>query len=311
MKIPTAVLAAFLIHSGPILTKGEEGLFVAELVSKAIVAQEGPVVDKDGNLYFCSTTAKDGSQFDRKKRGSIGILRAGSDEPEVWLELPEGARFNGLRLSPRGTLLAADSVAKRIAEVDLETKEVSTYFAFPEDADRPNDLAITSDGTLYVSLPPKAIWRISRDADGKVSGEVVGTNFSNGIEVGPGDRHLFTTTGVFDIGEDGRLSRSSLRIRAPRAGDRFAFMDGMRTDREGRLFLTRAGKPQRIDGKRVRPPAVIHIFAPDGTHERDVELPHGAVFNLAFGGPDGRTVYTMHGEGGLARFRTDVPGRDF
>jgi len=45
----------------------------------------------------------------------------------------------------------------------------------------PNDLTIAKDGTIYVSLPPKAIWRITRDAEGQVEGKLVGDSFANGL----------------------------------------------------------------------------------------------------------------------------------
>lgn len=273
---------------------------------------EGPVVDQEGNLYFCSAQAKDGTLFDKSARGSIGVLRAGSEVAEVFLELPEGMRFNGLRLTPWGTLLGADSVGKRIGEVNLKTAEVTVYFSFPPESDRPNDVAIAKDGTLYVSLPPAAIWKIWKNGAAKVEGKKIGNTFANGLELHPDESKLYTQQGAFTFGEDDQLEKvAGLRLAIPGDKTKFSFMDGMRFDRTGRLFMARAGAKERVDGKVVRTPAAIHIFRPDGTLERNVELPYGSTTNLAFGGPDGRSVYTVHGADGLAVFRTEHPGRSF
>jgi len=293
-------------------TPDTETLYHATPVGGEITAIEGPAVDAEGNLYFCSVTAKDGTTFDRNTRGSIGILRPGAETAEVWVELPEGMRFNGLRVTPWGTLLGADSIGKRIGEVDLKTGEVRVYFTFPEDSDRPNDVAIARDGTLYVSVPPAAVWQLKRNDQGEVEGRKIGEMFANGIELSPDETFLVVTTGIFQFGEDGMLERHpELRLRMPRAGEQYDFSDGMRFDQTGRLFVARAGGRIPREEGGGRRPSVIHIFGPDGTLERDVELPYGAVFNLAFGGPDGRTVYTVHGNQGLATFRTEHPGRAF
>jgi len=289
-----------------------EELYQAKPIGGEIIASEGPLVDGEGNLYFCSIQAKDGSQFDRNVRGSIGILRPGADQAEIWLELPEGSRFNGMRLTPWGTLLGADAVGKRVAEVDLETQEVTTYFAFPEGSDKPNDLTIAKDGTIYVSLPPKAIWRITRDAEGQVEGKLVGESFANGLTLNVDETRLFTQQGGWSFDEEGMLVRDpEARLRIPRDKEKFSFMDGMRFDQGGNLYMARAGARVGKGPQRTRTPAVIHIFGPDGQWIRDVELPGGAVFNLTFGGPDGKTVYAVLGGEGIATFRTESPGRLF
>ncbi len=290
----------------------EEILYESQPVGGSISATEGPVADTAGNLYFCSLTAKDGSLFDKTIRGSIGILRAGADQAEVLVELPEGMRFNGLRLTPWGTLLGADSVGKRIGEVNLESGEVTVYYTFPPESDRPNDVAIAKDGTLYVSLPPAAIWQLSKNEAGEVEGKKIGGTFANGLELHPDETRLYTQQGAFTFGTDNQLEKvTGLRLAIPNDKSKFSFMDGMRFDQTGRLFMTRAGARQRVDGKVVRAPAVIHIFGPDGKLERNVELPYSSTTNVAFGGPDGRSVYTVHGPDGLAVFRTEHPGRNF
>ena len=68
--------------------------------------------------------------------------------------------------------------------------------------------------------------------------------------------------------------------------------DGMKVDTLGRIFCTGSGG--------------IWVFEPDGTHLgviRGPEVPR----NIAFGGPDFRTVYTTPGVS-LYSFRVKTPG---
>jgi sugar lactone lactonase YvrE len=77
-------------------------------------------------------------------------------------------------------------------------------------------------------------------------------------------------------------------------------MDGMRTDVEGNLYVTRPGK------------GTIAKVSPTGKLLLEVKL-HGAdPSNVCFGGPDGRTVYvTEKVNGCIESFRVEKPGREW
>jgi sugar lactone lactonase YvrE len=77
-------------------------------------------------------------------------------------------------------------------------------------------------------------------------------------------------------------------------------MDGMRTDVEGNLYVTRPGK------------GTIAKVSPAGKLLLEVKL-HGAdPSNVCFGGPDGRTVYvTEKVNGCIESFRVEKPGREW
>lgn len=306
------LLPLLLLFAGSLPVALAEEPYVSKPIPGGVSATEGPVVLPDGTLYFCSITGTNGETFDRNVRGSIGVLRPGAEKTEVFMDLPEGMRFNGMRLTPWGTILAADSVGKSIVEVNPETKELTTYFKLPDEGDRPNDLTILKDGTIYVSVPPRAIWKIWKTEDGKVEGKQVGESFANGLAIHPDEDRLVTQNGAWTFGEDGMLVKDdSFRLEIPRDPKKHSFMDGMRFDRAGNLYMTRAGAKQGQGRDAPRTPAVIHIFGPDGKLIRNVELPFGSTTNLAFGGEDGKTVYTVHGEDGVASFRSEEPGRSF
>ena len=56
----------------------------------------------------------------------------------------------------------------------------------------------------------------------------------------------------------------------------------------------------------------IEVLAPDGKTIREIPLRAAEPTNLAFGGPDGKTVYVTQRKGGfIETFRVDRPGREF
>ena len=76
-------------------------------------------------------------------------------------------------------------------------------------------------------------------------------------------------------------------------------LDGLRTDVDGRIFVTR---PRA---------GTVAILTPDGTLAREVPLRGKVPTNLTFGGPDGKTVFVTQADGRfIESFRTDRPGRE-
>jgi sugar lactone lactonase YvrE len=54
------------------------------------------------------------------------------------------------------------------------------------------------------------------------------------------------------------------------------------------------------------------VLAPDGRLEREIPLRAAEPTNLAFGGPDGRTVFVTQRKGGfIETFTVERPGREF
>jgi signal peptidase len=192
---------------------------------------------------------------------------------------------------------------------------------------QPNDLAIAADGTLYATDPDGhgsgRIWRITRGPDGKGHGEVMSCNRAmgrtNGIDLSPDDHTLY-------VGESGtcelwayRLQGTTLvapdpenplmRFTDPQVGHERSDIDGLRTDVDGRIFVTRISQ------------SWVTILKPDGQLERNVPLLGNAPSNLTFGGPDGRTVFVTQGDGTIEfgsktkggfveAFRVERPGRE-
>ena len=79
-----------------------------------------------------------------------------------------------------------------------------------------------------------------------------------------------------------------------------ADIDGLRTDVDGRIFVTRI-----VNG-------TVAVVSPEGTVAREITLVGKDPTNLTFGGPDGKTVFVTQSQGGFVEaFRVDRPGREF
>ncbi|MBS1750719.1 MAG: SMP-30/gluconolactonase/LRE family protein [Bacteroidetes bacterium] len=253
---------------------------------------EGPGVDKDGNLYAVNY----------HHQGTIGKITP-SGVASVFIELPKGSIGNGIRFDSKGNMFVADYTNHNILKIDMNSKEVSV-FAHDNRMAQPNDIAITKWNTFFASNPdwPKgtgSIWYANKKGEIKILEANMGT--TNGIEVSPDNKKLYVNESaqrkvwVYDISKKGTISNKRLLIEFPDFG-----MDGMRCDANGNLYIARFGK------------GTIAIISPEGMLIREVSLIGKRPTNVAFGGPDGKTVYvTMQDMGNIESFRTDTPGQEW
>lgn len=160
------------------------------------------------------------------------------------------------------------------------------------------------NGTLWASDPNWAastgqIWRIDRK--GHVTKAASGMGTTNGIEVSPDGRTLYVNEShqrkvwAFRIERGGSLVGKRLLLEFPDFG-----MDGMRTDVDGNLYITRHGR------------GTVAVVSPAGQIVKEVDVLGKNPTNICFGGPDGRTAYVTEAEQGrLVQFRTDRPGLEW
>jgi sugar lactone lactonase YvrE len=303
MKLLLALLVSSAAFAG-----GEE-LYVARAFTEPIgtVKTEGPVCDAQENLYFCNMQ-QEGLTFNWKSANQGNIAKVLPDgKAEVFVTLPEGMRGNGMRFAPNGNLLVADQLGGHVLTVDMKTREVSVYFKFPDGSGSPNDLAIRSDGTLYVSMFKDGLWLIRPDR----TGEKVASGFHNGIDLSPDEKKIYSVNAAYTVAADGSLSNPRKLLQLPPKSEGFNWDDGIRTDTAGNIYMARFGGPKADEPKGTKNNGAVHMFAPDGTLIRNVPMLAPEVTNLAFGGPDGKTVYVTHPgmKGFIASFRTEHPGR--
>ncbi len=301
------ILAIFgLLVAGVLAAAAEPALFESRRVTpqgEYTSGIEGPSVDATGTLYVMNL----------HEPGKIGKLRPGPCGSELFAPLPAGSIGNGSRFDRDGRMYVADFKGHNVFVFERGQTEPRVYFHSSQ-LHQPNDLAIAADGTLYASDPDAhngigQVWRITRGPDGNGIGEVMSSSdrptmgVTNGIELSPDGKTLY-------VGESKFKSRTpqlwayqlqGAKLVAPRSVKKFddADLDGMRTDIDGRIF---AARPEK---------RMVVVLTADGIIVHEVRLGGNDPTNLAFGGPDGKTVFVTQSNGGfIEAFRTDRPGRE-
>lgn len=275
--------------------QGQEPLFVSKLFTAPggfTAGVEGPAVDAAGNVYAVNF----------QKEGTIGVVNT-QGMASIFVTLPQGSTGNGIRFGSRGNMFVADYTGHNILKVDMGTRAVSV-FAHSSAMTQPNDIAISRRNSFFASDPnwkngTGAIWYIS--SKGKVKLREANMGTTNGIELSPGNKKLYVNESVqrkvwvYDVNRKGRIRNKKLLIEFSDHG-----MDGMRCDTRGNLYIARYGK------------GTVAIVSPQGTLLHEVKLIGQKPTNIAFGGPDGKTVYvTMQDKGNIETFRTDTPGQEW
>lgn len=282
----------------PLLRDPAETLYISEPVSTHGVFSksiEGPAVDQHGHLYFVHNLRK-GTQ------GTI-VKMVPNEEPQLWLELPQGVVGNSIRFDAKGGMYVADYKGHRIFHVDTDGKTVSAVMEHPA-MNQPNDFAISRDGSFYMSDPS---WSKRQNGNLWVRGpggevQLLDTNVkaSNGIDLNPQETLLY-------MGESISGTIYSYRLENKKLFDKKVFykfepdtIDGLRTDSEGNVYVARITKGS------------IDCVSPEGKLLRSIPLVGREPTNLAFGGKDGRTIYVTLRDGGyIESFRVEFPGREW
>ncbi len=232
---------------------------------------EGPACDAAGNVYAVNYA----------RQGTIGkVTPAG--EASVFVELPEGSIGNGIRFNKAGEMFIADYTGHNILRVDMQTRAISVY-AHDNRLNQPNDLTISADGVLFASDPnwgddTGRLWRVGHDGRFVLLEDNMGT--TNGVEVSPDEQTLYVNETAqqriwaYDLSADGDIRNKRLLIQFDEH-----FLDGMRCDAAGNLYVTRWGG------------GFVDKVSPAGELVQTIRLHGEKCTNLTFGGPDGRTVY--------------------
>ncbi len=247
------------------------------------------------------------------RQGTIGKVGPGAATSEPFVELPAGSVGNAIRFDRDGRMYVADYKQHNVLVFEPGQLEPRIYF-HSDQFNQPNDLTIAADGTIYASDPhwkrrDGQIWRIVRGADGNGIGQVLSSDramgTTNGIDLSPDGRTLYVgeseTREIWAYRLDGaRLDGARLgEARLIRKFPDFS-IDGLRTDIDGRIFVTRILK------------GTVAVLSPDGKIEREISMRAKEPTNLAFGGPDGKTVFVTQRQGGfIETFNVERPGREY
>ena len=256
---------------------------------------EGPLWHPDGFFYFVDLRAN------RLHRITPGR------EPEVVRE--NTGEGNGTTFDLQGRLIMCEGGNRRVTRMDADGRiEVLADRYEGKRLNRPNDVICGSDGSLYFTdpglrvplaereLPYAGVYRIA--PDGALT-MVADCEYPNGLAFSLDERILYVANTrwtayihALELGAGGRLVRR--RIFADMSSDEpDGVPDGMKVDVEGRIFCTGPGG--------------TWVFTSDGTHLGIIRTPEIPA-NLAFGGPDLRTLF-FTARTSVYAMRVKTPGR--
>lgn len=281
---------------------------------------EGPAVDAAGNVYFSDI---EGNRIMKLTPSGVRtVFRADS------------GRTNGNTFDREGRLLHCEGAEngpggrRRITRTNLQTGvyEVLTDRYDGQRYNSPNDICVDGEGRIYFTDPRygdrsdlemsvEAVYRI--DTNGKVSRIVQQPQIGrpNGIAVTQDAKLLYLIDShpvaggnrkvwCFDLDTAGNPSNQRLVYDfSPGRGG-----DGMRLDIAGNLYVAAGIHTPRGPHETADVPAGIYIITPGGELKGRLPIPEDVLTNLAFGGPDGRTLYITAGKT-LFTTRLSTPGQ--
>ena len=250
-----------------ILLPGEDW----QLVGEGYGFTEGPAANAQGEVFFNDVP---GSR----------TWRVGADgKPVVVME--DSKKANGTHFGRDGRRFVVASATKELLAIadGAEPKALAGDFAG-------NDLVVRADGGVYVTDPSGdkgRVWFVGADGAKKVVDE--GLKFPNGITLSPDQSLLYVAemrshwVWSFQVQPDGSLAHKQryYHLHVPDTADD-AGADGMRVDRDGRLYVaTRMG---------------IQVCDQAGRVNCIIPTPNKRVANLCFGGPAFDTLYATCGD---------------
>jgi gluconolactonase len=270
---------------------------------------EGPAFDGKGNLFFSDIY---GNRIYRMTpEGQVSIFRADS------------GRTNGNTFDAQGRLISCEgaeqgpSGRRRIVRTDLTTNtvEVLTERFEGKRYNSPNDVVADGKGRVWftdpfygddrssLELDVEAVYRI--EANGHVIRVLSQPEIQrpNGIALSPDGKVLYVVDSnsraggnrkiwAFDVAESGSLSGQRLvfDFGKGRGGD------GVRLDERGNLWVAAGILFPRNAGETADVPPGIYVMTPKGQLLGRIPIPEDLCTNLAFGGPDHKTLHVTAGK---------------
>ena len=218
---------------------------------------------------------------------------------------------NGLALDRQGRLVIATWTGRSIGRIEKDGKR--TVLADRYEGKRfggTNDLVVKKDGAIYFTDgfgglrgrdkdPQKELdfagifmWK-----DGKVTLAIKDIPTPNGLAFSPDEKYLYANGSQnrylrrYGVQADDTLTNSQMLIDMnsdPAPG----ITDGLKVDTKGNIYESGPGG--------------IWILSPDGKHLGTIRTPE-FVANVAFGGPDNKTLY-IAARTSIYRVRVNTPG---
>ena len=255
-----------------ILIPGEEW----QLVADGFKFTEGPAVNSKGEVFFCDVP-------------NAKSYRIGADgRPVVFVA--DNQRGGGQAFGPDGRLYATAPAQEKILAYDASGRATEIASGI-----RGNDLVVARNGNIYVTNPNPSgantnisrLWLIKPDGSKQVVD--TGLKYCNGVTLSPDQTLLYVADSrshwvySYQLQPNGTLKykQQYYHLHVPDTADDSG-ADGMRVDRDGRLYVaTRLG---------------VQVCDQAGRVNCIIPTPNGKISNLCFGGEDFSTLYATCGD---------------
>ena len=225
---------------------------------------------------------------------------------------------NGLTRDPLGRLVICEGGARRVIRIESDnsiTVLASQYHGLP--LNRPNDVLVKSDGSIYFTDPGgpapdtnldfSGVYRISPGLE-TINLLVRDYVLPNGLAFSPDEKTLYVNDSqgllvnedmfksvgyidAFDVRSNGMLANR--RRFCDLRGEQSGIPDGIKVDTEGNVYCTGPGG--------------IWVMDPAGTHLGTILTEVEHTTNIAWGGSDWKTMFITTPTT-LARIKLKIPG---
>jgi len=235
---------------------------------------EGCAASPSGEVFFNSRP--DGQIVKISLDGKTSVFVADSQKGD------------GQRFGPDGRLYAVAGGKNQIVAYDAAGKATVVAEGF-----RGNDLVVAHNGNVYVTesswdkVSPSKVWLVKPGGEKQMVDQ--GLLFANGIALSPDQTFLYVDdmrshwVYSYQIQPDGSLKHKQryYHLHSPDTADDSG-ADGMRVDRQGRLYVaTRLG---------------IQVCDQAGRVNAIIPTPNGRISNLCFGGKDFDILFATCGD---------------
>lgn len=237
---------------------------------------EGPQWMPGGFLVFSDIPANELKRWDPK--GGLQTFRKPSQQA------------NGNTLDREGRLLSAEHAGRRVSRTEKDGTQVTVVDSFEgKKFSSPNDVVVKSDGTIWFTDPDYGLAGRPKETPGNYvyrfdpatkSLTPIAKDFDkpNGLCFSPDERKLYVADSgkprhirAFNVARDGAVTGGDVFAAIDKGGP-----DGIRCDTAGRVWSSSGDGAQVFDASGK---LLVRILLPE------------AAANLAFGGPNGRTLY--------------------
>ncbi|HVU25296.1 MAG TPA: SMP-30/gluconolactonase/LRE family protein [Opitutus sp.] len=238
-----------------------------ELVADGYALNEGAATNTQGDFFFTDIPASKSFKLDA------------DGKPVVFASDTHGA--NGQAFGPDGRLYTVASGSNQVVAYDATGKPTVIADGFSG-----NDLVVAHNGNIYATNPgtgANKVWLVRADGTKQVVVES-GVRSPNGIALSPDQSLLYVADYAshwvysYQVQADGTLADGQryFWLHVPDTDDQ-AFADGMKVDREGRLYVaTKLG---------------IQVCDQPGRVNAIIPTPNGRITNLVFAGKEYDTLY--------------------